>query len=536
MQRSITRLISASAAIVLLAGLAGLGDASAQPTKEPTRGGTLVMILNPEPAILASGLNSSSPVYTVSPKIFEGLVTYDPQFKMLPQLATSWESSADGRTLTFKLREGVTWHDGKPFTSADVQYTFMEILKKLHSRGTATFAQLTAVDTPDATTAIFRLAAPSPYVMRALAGAESPIMPKHIYAGTEPLKNPANVAPIGTGPFKFKEWRRGSHITLERNADYWDKGKPYLDQLIFRIIPDGAARAVALENGTVQYGTQYIVPLNDVARLAKLPHLEVTTAGYEYNTSVNYLEFNLRRPQLQDVRVRRAIAHAINVDFLVKNVWFGFATRATSPMTDKQAEFHTADVPQYPYDLKKAEALLEEAGVKRGPGGTRLSLTIDWSPSGEQFRQTAEVIKQGLARIGIAAEIRNQDSPTYLRRVWTDNDFDINIYSASNIADPVIGLQRFYWSKSIQKGVPYSNGAGYSNPAMDSLLERAAVENDSAKRRQHYVDMQKLVMTDVPQLGLVYIQWFTIHDKRVKGLNTTGLGPYESFAGVWLEK
>ena len=536
MQPAVAKLSGTAAACLALAAWAGISSAAAQPASEPKRGGSLVMILNPEPAILAAGLNSSSPVYTVSPKIFEGLVTYDPQFKVLPQLATSWQQSADGLTLTFKLREGVTWHDGQPFTSADVQFSFMEILKKLHSRGTATFGQLVAVETPDATTAVFRLAAPAPYVMRALAGAESPIMPKHIYAGSDPLKNPANVAPIGTGPFKFKEWRRGSHITLERNPNYWDAGKPYLDQLVFRIIPDGAARAVALENGTVHYGTQYIVPLNDVARLRKLPHLEVTTAGYEYNTSVNYLEFNLRRPQLQDVRVRRAIAHAINQDFLVKNVWFGFAERATSPMTNKQAEFHTADVTQYPYDLKKAEALLDEAGVKRGAGGTRLSLTIDWSPSGEQFRQTAEVIKQGLARVGIAAEIRNQDSPTYLRRVWTENDFDINIYSASNIADPVIGLQRFYWSKSIQKGVPYSNGAGYANPAMDSILERAAVENDPSRRRQLYVDMQKMVMADLPQLGLVYIQWFTIHDTRVRGLNTTGLGPYESFSGVWLEK
>jgi peptide/nickel transport system substrate-binding protein len=503
---------------------------------DPVRGGTLSMILNPEPAGLVSGLNTSSPVYTISPKMFDGLVTYDPQFRLLPQLATSWNVSPDGLTIAFKLRSGVKWHDGKPFTSADVQFSFMDILKKYHPRGTATFAHLVAVDTPDESTAVFHLDAASPYLMRALAAAESPILPKHVYDGSNPLRNPANAKPIGTGPFKFKEWRRGSYIMLERNPDYWDRPRPYLDALIFRFIPDGAARAVALESGEVQYGTQYIVPMNDVARLQALPNLSVTTAGYDYNTSVNYFEFNLRRTYLQDVRVRRAIAHAIDKEFLVKNVWFGFAKAATSPITDRQAEFHTDDVPQYAYDPKIAEALLDEAGFKRGSDRLRLRLTIDYSPSGDMYRQTAEYVKQALARIGIAATIRNQDNPTFLRRIWAQYDFDLNIYSSSNIADPVIGIQRFYWSKAIEQGVPYSNGSGYASPEMDRVLETAQLENDPQKRHELYVLMQKLAMTDLPNFALVYSRWMTIHDKRVKNLNTTGLGPYESFAVVYLEK
>jgi peptide/nickel transport system substrate-binding protein len=516
---------------------ASLGIAtSAHAQGQPVRGGTLSMILNPEPPVLVTGVNSASPVAAISPKMFEGLVTYTPDFKLVPQLATAWEQSADGKTLTFKLRPNVKWHDGAPFTSADVQFSFMEILKKVHSRGKATYLYLTAVDTPDPLTAVFRFSEPSPYVMRALAGVESPLMPKHVYEGSDPMKNPANVKPIGTGPFKFKEWVRGNYIMLERNPDYWDAGKPYLDALIFRIIPDGAARAVALESGAVQYGTQYVVPLNDVARLGKLPHLSVTTAGYEYNTSVSYMEFNLRRPYLQDRRVRQAIAHAVNKDFLVKNVWFGFATNATSPITDKQADFHSGAGPQYPYDLKKAEALLDEAGYKKDANGVRFRLVIDCAPSGEMFRQTGEVLRQSLARIGIPAEIRVQDNPSYLRRVWTDNDYDLNIMSASNIADPVIGIQRFYWSKSIQKGVSYSNGSGYDNPEMDRILMAAQIENNPATRRKLYEDMQKLVMTDLPNLPLVNIQWYTIYDKRVKNLNTTGLGPQENFAEVYMEK
>ena len=202
------------AAATMLAGLGALGA-------EAVRGGTLSMILNPEPPGLVSGLNTASPVYTISPKMFDGLVTYDPQFKLLPQLATAWTVAPDGLTITFILRLGVKWHDGKPFTSADVQFTFMEILKKYHPRGTATFAHLVAVDTPNDNTAVFHLDAASPYLMRALAAAESPILPKHVYEGSNPLRNAANAKPIGTGPFRFKEWRRGSYIMLERNPDYY---------------------------------------------------------------------------------------------------------------------------------------------------------------------------------------------------------------------------------------------------------------------------------------------------------------------------
>jgi peptide/nickel transport system substrate-binding protein len=462
-------------------------------------------------------------------------VTYDRNFKVLPVLATSWDMSQDGLTITFKLRQGVTWHDGKPFTSADVQFSFMEILKKFHARGKATFANLTAVETPDPYTAVFKLSETSPYLMRALAGAESPIVPKHVYEGSDPLKNPANNKPIGTGPFKFGELVRGSHLVLVRNDNYWDKGKPYLDRLIVRFMSDGASRAAALESGEIQYGAQYVVPLSDVARLKQNPELVVSTDGWEYNTSVNYFEFNLRKPLWQDVRVRRAMAHATDKKFVVDNIWQGYATPADGPITDKQADFHTKDVPQYAFDLNKAAQLLDEAGYPKKANGIRFTTTIDYSPSGDTFKQTAEILKQNLAKIGVDATIRAQDGPTYLRRVWTDYDFDMNLFSVSNIADPVIGIQRLYWSQAIQKGVPYSNGSGYSNPDMDRLLMSGQVENDPAKRKQIYHDMQKLEMTDLPNYPVVYMKWFSIYNKAVKGLNATALGLYDNFADVYIE-
>jgi peptide/nickel transport system substrate-binding protein len=534
-QYGATGRVRARALFVSIAVLA-LVPLSTSAHAQPVHGGSMTMSIDREPSILVSGLSSSSAVTAVSPKIFDGLATYDKDFNMLPVLATAWEVAPDGLSIKFMLRQNVTWHDGKPFTSADVQFTFMNILNKFHSRGRSTYSNLTAVETPDKYTAIFKLSEPSPYIMRALAGAESPVMPKHIYAGTDPLKNPANIAPIGTGAFKFVEFQRGSHIILARNENYWDGDKPYLDQLILRLIPDSSSRAAALESGEVQYGAQYVVPLNDVARLKKNPTLRISTEGWDYNTSVNYFEFNLRRPLWQDVRVRRAMAHAIDKDFLVKNVWHGFAVPADGPITNKQADFHTTDVPKYPFDLKKAARLLDEAGHPVKSDGIRFTATIHYVPAGDMYRETAEILKQNLAKIGVKGVLQAVDRATYNRRIWTDNDFDMNIYSASNIADPVIGIQRFYWSKTIQKGVAYSNGSGYSNPEMDRLLEAGRVETDLKKRQQIYHDMQNLAMTDLPNYPLVYMQWFSVYHKSVKGLNTTGLGLYDDFSDVYLEK
>jgi peptide/nickel transport system substrate-binding protein len=181
-----------------------LGGFAAQAQKA---GGTLVMLVQPEPPSLASYLSTSGPIGLVAPKIYDGLLDYDKDLKGVPSLATSWEISDDGKTVTFHLREGVTWHDGEPFTSADVQFTVMEVLKKVHPRGPNSFKEVTSIDTPDAHTAVFNLANPAPYMMRSLGSYESPMVPKHLLAGQDVRSADIANNPVGTGPFKFVEWK-----------------------------------------------------------------------------------------------------------------------------------------------------------------------------------------------------------------------------------------------------------------------------------------------------------------------------------------
>ena len=533
--KSILRHLSISAfAGVAFAAVAVLafGGAIAQ---TPNRGGTLVMTLHPQPSTLVGAATSAGPTYVVSPKIVEGLVSYDFDYNLKPALATSWTVSENGLEITFNLRQGVKWHDGKDFAAADVVFS-INTLKQHHPRGRATFANVTAMKTPDSHTVLLKLSKPAPYMMNALAAAESPIIPKHLYDGTNIKANPTSNAPVGTGPFKFVSWKKGESIIVERNSNYWDKGKPYLDRIIFRLIPDSAARAVAFETGEAHLGGNNPVPLSDVARLGSLDHLGVELRGYSYLSIVARMEFNLENKYLKHRKVRQAIAHAIDKKFIVDNIWYGFGKPATGPIHSDLARYYTADVPTYSLDPKKSEQLLDEAGFKRGSDGVRFKLTHNFLPFGDTFRRTAEYLKQVLGKIGIELELRSADFPTYVRTIYIQRKFDFTNHWMNNTADPTLGVQRLYWSKNFKPGVPFSNGSGYSNPEVDKLLEAAQVETDAKKRAELFREFQRKVVADLPAIDINFTKLVTIYNKKVKNHAITPLGIHESFADVYLAK
>lgn len=501
----------------------------------PVRGGTLKFSVFPEPTSLVSFATSGGGERFVSGKVHEGLLTYDFDLAPQPQLATEWSVSEDGKEYTFRLREGVRWHDGKDFTSEDVAFS-INLAKQLNPRGRATFANVTEVRTPDPHTAVIVLSAPAPYLISALSAAETPIVAKHVYDGSDPLLNKANQTPIGTGPFRFKSWNKGSHAVYERNADYWDAGKPYIDQLIVRFIPDAAARAAALESGEIDLGGGNPVALSDLDRVKSLPNLVINTEGNNFSPQQVQLEFNVENEYFKNQKVRQAIAHAIDRQVIVDNIYFGYAIPAPSPISPLDKRFYAADVETYPQDLTKAEALLDEAGFPRQGGkGNRFQVTLDYNPFGPERLQLAYYIKQALAKVGIDVTIRTQDFPTFVKRVYTDREFDFEINGLSNIVDPTVGVQRAYWSKNIKKGIPFSNGSGYSNPEVDRLLEAAAIEPDHEKRVALFNEFQRIIAKEVPLINLVTKLTVTIADKKVHNHTTTGDGMEGSLADVFIK-
>jgi peptide/nickel transport system substrate-binding protein len=507
-------------------------DAIQPSAGKPRRGGTVYMLINPEPSQLVT-FDASGPEEIVGAKITEGLLWYDFDVTPRPQLARSWEVSKSGLRYIFHLRKGVRWHDGKDFTSQDVAFS-ISLLKEYHPRGRATFANVARVDTVDPLTAVFILSEPAPYLLYALAASESPIMPAHIYADGDPQQNPHNNSPIGTGPYRFVSWARGSYIELDRNPDYWDSPKPHIDKLILRVIPDAAARAVAFENGELDIGGENPVPLPDIGRLAAAPHLAIDTNGYSYSPAQSQLEFNLDRPYVGELPVRQAIAHAINREIILRNIWYGYGVIAPGAVSPLLTHFNDTKVESYPFDLGKSNALLDSANFKRRTDGTRFSLTIDYNPYDMNFLHVAQYVRQALAKVGIRVTVRSLDFPAYVQRIYTDRNFDMELNLLNNGFDPTIGVQRIYWSKNFKKGLPFSNGSDYRNSQVDTLLEQASVEPDPKKRVLEFDEFQEIVAREIPVIDLITLKQVTIYNRRVHDAITTADGIDGNFANVWV--
>jgi len=484
---------------------------------------TLTLLVDPEPPTLVALTNAGDPTMLVSAKVTEGLLAYDFDLTPRAQLAIAWSVNPQCTEFSFRLRQGVRWHDGTPFTSRDVASS-IALLRELHTRGRATFANLTEVRTPDAYTAIIALSKPSPYLLYALAACESPITPAHIYAGKNPQTNPNGVAPIGTGPFIFREWVRASHIVFERNRDYWDKPKPFVDRIVVRFIEDEQEKIAAIESQAIDLAPATSISLKALRRLQANPDLDFVADGYQYTNQVVRLEFNLEHPILGNLGVRQAIAHTLNRQDIIDQAWLGYADPAFGPISPHLKRFFSPNLPSYAFDLHQAERLLDQAGYARGADGVRFRLPLDYIPAGDGYKNTADCVAQMLARVGIAAELRTQSFSDYIQRIYTDRDFAFSVNRMNNMFDPSVGVQRLYWSKNIRKGVPFSNASHYSNKEVDALLEQAAVEPDFAMRLKLFKLFQERLSHDLPDLTLLAPKLLTIANKRVVDHTVTADG------------
>lgn len=507
--------------------------ASAQ---QPKRGGILTVHLGSEQRILNPALRASTGVYIITSKIMEPLVDLDAQGRPAPILATSWETTPDGKTITFKLRQGVTWHDGKPFTSADVQFTAMELWKKHLNYGTTLQLYLEAVDTPDAHTAVFRYARPMPLdlLLRALPDLGY-IAPRHVFEGTNVLQNPANTAPVGTGPYKFVQYERGQFVIAERNPNYWNKDQPYLDRIVWRFITDKSAATAALEAGQVQMSNYSALPLADMDRLKKDNRFEVSSRGNEGNAVNNTLEFNFRRPELADVRVRRAIAHAIDVAFFCSNFLYGFGKPGTGPIPSSSPAFFPANSkPPYTFDKKKAEALLDEAGHTRKADGTRFALKLLPAPWGEDVGLWATFIQQSLSQVGIKVDIVRYDAAGFLTNVYKEWNFDLATGWHQYRNDPAVSTTVWYRSGS-PKGAPWTNQWGWKSDKIDKLIDDAASELDPVKRKALYAEFVTAVNDELPIWMAIERQFVSITSRKLQNHHNMPRWPSSHWSDVWLE-
>lgn len=523
-------------AAVLSATLAVAGTLLALPVaadEAPKRGGTLVVGSTQTPRHLNGAVQSGIATAMPSTQIFASPLRFDDKWNPQPYLAESWKLAEDGKSLTLNLRKNAVFHDGKPVTSADVAFSIMAI--KANHPFTTMMGPVEKVETPDPYTAVIRMSTPHPAIVLAMSPALCPILPKHIYGDGQDLKShPRNSTDVvGSGPFRLTEFKPGQRIVMERFDKFFLSGKPYLDKVIVNTTPDMASLMLSLERGDVQMLPFVSVP-TDLKRLATNPQVTLTPKGYEGIGAINWLAFNLTKKPLSDLQVRKAIATAIDKNFITKALMAGFATPVDGPIV-ASSPFAVPDLVRYPVDLKKAAEMLDAAGYKAGANGERFKLTIDYLPGADDQQKTvAEYIRGQLKKIGIAVEVRaSADFPAWAKRL-ASHDFDMSMDLVFNWGDPIIGVHRTYLSTNI-KPIVWTNTQSYSNPKVDELLDTAGGIIDPTKRKAYYATFAKIVTDELPIVFINQVPYHMVASKKLANVPQTIWGPMSPFDEIYFK-
>ena len=538
------RVLSVLCVLVLLAAACQGGadqppDAQA-PSEAPTTaateqsadGGTLVATITDDPGGLNPAVTTSGGTHTASELLYNGLVGLSPEGEPVPELAESWEVEDGGTLYRFALRDDVTWHDGETFDADDVVYTFEEVLLKLHSRTAASVgAALESITAPDAHTVEFRFSTPYAPLLQQLNVTEAPIIPEHVYAGSDPATNEANNEPVGTGPFRFVSYEPDSEIRLERNPDYFEEGLPHLDEVVMRVVPDDGTAVIAFEAGEVDW--LWSVPGPDQARLEAAGDVEFlrTSVNPGGANCIMTVSFNLERPLLSDVRTRRAIAHALDRDQFLERVIFGQGRVAAAPIHSAITSAHATGLDLPPHDTEESVRLLEEAGWRENGDGPRIADGVKGVKDGTKlafdfvhfpnFAQYGELFRAHLDEVGADVELVPLEPPVFVERVFTERNFDTNVISYCNGTDPEIGVRRMYTSANIGP-VPFSNAAAYSNQKVDRLFDEARAAIDPDERLELYTRIQQIVVEDLPYFWLVETDSLRAYRSRCSDFQPAG--------------
>ena len=534
------RPLAASLLLVLAAACTGTTAPTASPASSPVGtdgaaggGGTLALAIDSDPGHLNPAITTSGGTHTASELLYNGLVELGPELEPVPELAESWTVGEDGAVYTFKLREGVTWHDGEPFTSADVKFSFEEVLLQFHSRTRASVGPvLDSIETPDDLTVVFNFTEPYAPLLGQLDVTEAPIVAQHIYEGSDPQENPANVDPVGTGPFRFVSYTPDSEVRLERNPDYWKPDLPLLDEVVMRVNPEKGSQVIALEAGDVQW--LWGVPGPDQPRLDEDPNIEFlrTDRNPGGSNCIMTVSFNLELPIFQDLSVRKAIAHALDRDAFLERVLFNEGRVAEAPISSGIGWAHATDLDMPAFDMDEAERLLDEAGWTRDGEGTRTAQGVEGVEDGAplafdfvhfpSFARYGELLRTQLQQVGAEVELRPLEPPVFAPTVFTERDFDTNIISYCNGTDPEIGVRRMFDSAQIGE-VPFSNAAAYENAEVDRLFAEAASTVDQAQRAELYRQIQEIVVAEQPYVWIVETSGTRAFRTNCSGFKAYGL-------------
>ena len=471
---------------------------------------TLVMIIESSPTNLDPRVGLDAFSERIDQLIFDDLLERDEHLNVTPALAERWEIR-DPLTYVFHLHRGVKFHDGRPLTSRDVKWTFDSLLEgKIRSTKAAVYKpHVDHIEAADDYTVIFHLKDPFSPLLWNLSDGAIGIVP---YGSGDEISR----HPIGSGPFRYVSAEQDKEVIIERNDNYWGQ-KARLERVRFMVVPDTTTRALELRKGSADIVTNALTS-DMVLTLERSSNLEVLHGP---GTVLNYLAFNFRDPILRDVRVRQAIAFAINRQPVLEYLWRGFAEPAYSVLPP-QSWAYNSDIPRYEYNPERARQILEAAGY-HAVNGVRFHLTMKTSTE-ESTRLFVAVLQQQLRDVGIALDIRTFEFATFFSDVTRGA---YQLYSLRWIGgneDPDIFEYAFHSSKFAPHG---ANRSYYANPRIDALIDQARSELDQKIRRQLYFEIQRTLAEDLPYVNLWYLDNVLVHSKRVRNLSLNPSGNYD---------
>lgn len=461
---------------------------------------TLVMVIESSPSNLDPRVGTDGQSERIDELIFDSLVRKDEHFNVEPWLAERWEIP-DPQTYVFHLRHGVQFHDGRPLTAKDVKWTLDSVRDgTVTSLKSGSFTLVDKVETPDDYTVVVHLKeADSPLLWNLTDGALG-IVPYG--SGKEFNRNP-----IGSGPFRFVSFDPDNQVTIERNNNYW-ANRPKVARVRFAIVPDATTRALELRKGSAQVAAANSFPLDMVRTLRQDHDLEVQQ---EPGTNLVYAAFNLRDPILKDVRVRQALAYAIDRQPILHYLFADAGRLADSVLPPEQWAYN-GNVAHYPHDPDKANKLLDAAGYSRGKDGVRFHLAMKTSTD-ETSRLLAVVMQQQLRDVGISLDIRSFEFTTFYADIVKGS---FQLYSLRWLGyaneDPDIFEYAFYTGSFAPKR---ANRSYYSNPRVDQLIEEGRRTLDQAARKKIYAEVQSILATDLPYINFWYLDNVMVHSRNL---------------------
>jgi peptide/nickel transport system substrate-binding protein len=478
-------------------------------------------------------LASDSPSHNIAGLVYNGLVKYDKDMKIIGDLAESWDISAGGLVITFHLRRGVKWHDGQPFTAADVLFTYqITVDPKTPTAYAGDFLKVKKAEVLDAYT--FRVTYDKPFAP-ALISWGNAVLPRHLLFGKDITKSPLSRHPIGTGPYKFKEWIAGQKIVLISNTDYFE-GRPYIDGYITRIIPDTATMFLELRAQGISL--MDLTPLQYTRQtennLFKENFRKYRYLGFKYV----YLGYNLKNPLFTDKRVRQAISYAINKEEIISGVLRGLGKPATGPYKPGTWAYN-GNVKLYNYNPQKARQLLGEAGWRdtKGNGilekdGKPFIFEIVTNQGNDTRQKCAEIIQRQLKEVGITVKIRILEWAAFVNDFITKRRFDAVILGWSISLDPD-AYDVWHSSKTAPEEL---NFMSYNNPEADEVLEKGRSTFNQSQRKKYYNRFQEILAEDQPYTFLYVPEELIVISSRFRGIVPAPIGLDYNFIKWYVPK